>query len=321
MVKTLTTEVTKAAYQILSPDNLHMLVTIADQGSMAAGARQLGLVPSALSYRIRRLEELSDVLIIDRRSGRGLLTLAGKELVKEARRLLSDTFAVANRIKRIASGWEPYFSVAVDSLISREVVLELCSRFYKPFAADAACPTQLKCRNETLSGTWEALTSGEVDLAIGVVVDEASAAGISSATLGEVPFVFAVAPNHPLALHDGPITDALLQSYRAVAVADSARRLRPLTLGLLEGQDVFTVPDMQMKLQAHLRGIGCGFLPEMLVKPYLRTGELVVKKTRRKPRVARVSYAWRDEGDGNAIKWWLDQLKQPRTRAALLGFN
>jgi DNA-binding transcriptional LysR family regulator len=315
------------AYQILSPDNLLTLVAVADQGSLAAGARALGLVPSALSYRMRQLEEQLDLLIIDRRTGRGLLTEAGQELVKQGRRLLSDTQSVANRVKRIASGWEPTLSIAIDTIIARNVVLELCERFYKPFNPDALCPTQLRIHTETLSGTWEALTSGEVDLAIGVVVDEATAAGISSAPLGEVPFVFAVAAHHPLAKQKTPITDAQLQQVRAVAVADSARRLPTVTLGLLEGQDVLTVPDMAMKLEVHLRGLACGFLPMALVAPYEKSGQLVVKKTQRKARVSQVRYAWREQPNaggaaqahGNATNWWLSQLKQARTRAALLG--
>ena len=50
----------------LSSENLHLLATIAESGSLAAAARRLGVVPSALSYRLRRMEELLDVLLIDR---------------------------------------------------------------------------------------------------------------------------------------------------------------------------------------------------------------------------------------------------------------
>ncbi len=299
-----------------------MLVAIADNGSMAAGARSLGLVPSALSYRIRQLEHQLDVLIIDRRTGRGLMTEAGQELVKEARRLLNDTVAVANRVRRIASGWEPRLSIALDSLISRTVVLDLCAQFYMPFASESACPTQIKIRSETLSGTVEALLTGEADLALGVVIESAVIVGINSALLGEVPFVFAVAPHHALAQNTSAITDTQLRQHRAVAVADSARRLTPITIGLIEGQDVLTVPDIMMKLEAQVQGLGCGFLPETLVAPWVKSGHLVIKKTQRKARVSKVSYAWREEipgqPRGRAIQWWLAQLSKPRTRRALL---
>jgi DNA-binding transcriptional LysR family regulator len=79
--------------------------------------------------------------------------------------------------------------------------------------------------------------------------------------LGEVTFVFVVAPHHPLAQVAHPITAAEIQVHRVVAVADSTVRGNGLTFGLLPGQDVLTVPTMQHKLEAQLRGMGCGSCP------------------------------------------------------------
>ena len=93
-----------------------------------------------------------------------------------------------------------------------------------------------------------------------------------------------------------------------------------MTVGLLSGQDVFTVPSMQTKVQAQLRGLGGGFLPEPAVRPYVETGMLVVKRVARPPRQIPVSYAWRTgtRQPGRALQWWLDQLQSTTTRAALL---
>ena len=41
----------------LGLDDIGLLATIGATGSMAAAARELGKVPSALSYQVRRLEE------------------------------------------------------------------------------------------------------------------------------------------------------------------------------------------------------------------------------------------------------------------------
>jgi DNA-binding transcriptional LysR family regulator len=114
--------------------------------------------------------------------------------------------------------------------------------------------------------------------------------------------------------------DALLAQHRAVAVADSISRGSGLTIGLLGGQDVFTVPDMQSKLEAQLRGLGGGFLPESLARPYIQTGQLVVKQVL-SVRHNASHYAWRDSPQapaGQALRWWLAQLAQPATRQALL---
>jgi DNA-binding transcriptional LysR family regulator len=147
--------------------------------------------------------------------------------------------------------------------------------------------------------------------------------------LGTLAFVFAVAPHHPLAATTTPISDALLMRHRAVAVADSAQRLTPLTVNLLPGQDVLTVASMQLKIEAQLRCIACGFVPEPMVREHVAAGRLVVRPVERATRAAQLAYAWRTPDPsspgvagkpqlGLALRWWLDQLESPATRSALL---
>ncbi len=305
------------ARDVLTPDALSMLHAIAQDGSFAAAARTLNLVPSALTYRVRQIEDALDVLLFDRRSRQAKLTAAGQELLREGARLLADVDAIANRVKRVATGWESEFTVAIDSLIDRQTVMELCEAFFA-----LSPPTRLRLRDETLTGTLAALTSGQADLALGVVAEGTNVGGIHHDTLGPMAFVFAVAPHHPLAQAEQPLSDETIRQHRAVAVADSVQRGQGMTVGLLAGQDVFTVPSMGAKLEAQLRGLGAGFLPEPLAEPYLSAGRLVRRDVQRPRRVSTVSYAWRqgkgEDTAGRALKWWLQQLKSPATRAALL---
>ena len=309
----------------LTPEALTMMDAIARSGSFAAAARQLGKVPSALTYSVRQLEDALDVLLFDRRSRQAKLTAAGQELLDEGRRLLEQIDAVANRVKRVATGWETQLAVAVDDAISRTTILELCEAFYEP-----SPPTRLRIRTEVLSGTWEALVTGHADLAIGVGSERDLPSGLAIKDLGTLDFVFAVAPHHPLAGHTEPIDDAELVRHRAIAVADSAQRLAPMTVNLLPGQDVFTVGSMQAKIDALLRGLGCGFVPEPMVRDQLGAGRLVAKAVQRARTAARLGYAWRlpaggrgatsrgKAQPGSALRWWLDALERPATRRALL---
>jgi DNA-binding transcriptional LysR family regulator len=301
-----------AIRDVLTPEALSLIDTVSRTGSMAAAARELGVVPSALTYRIRRVEDALDVLLFDRSSRQAKLTEAGKELLREGNRVLHELDAIANRVKRVATGWEPQLTLAVDSIISRSTIMELCEAFFalKP-------PTRLKLREEALSGTLQALTSGQADLAIGVSLEPGVSQDLQSKVLGVTKFVYAVAPHHPLAKAEEPISDSMMRAHRVVAVADSVQRGSGVTIGLLGGQDVFTVPGMLAKLDAQMRGLGVGFLPEYLARPYIDAGRLIEKKVRQKPRVVRVSYAWRAT-DGKALQWWLQQLESPKTRSALL---
>lgn len=303
----------------LSPENLGLLEAVARLGSMAAAARELGLVPSALTYRIRQIEDALDVLLFDRSARRAQLTPAGAELLRSGQYLLNELDAVAQRVKRVATGWEPQFTIAVDAIVARSTLFELCEAFY----AEGA-PTRLKLRSETLSGTLEALQRGQADLALGVT-GELSVPDVQTAPLGTVTFVFAVAPHHPLAAAPHSLSDDELRMHRAVAVADSTQRGNGITHNLLPGQDVFTVPTMQHKLEAQLRGMGAGYLPLPLAQPFITAGRLVVKAVQRPNRVIRVAYAWRQPRSsaesGRALRWWLERLQHPTTRSALLNHH
>ena len=318
---------------VLTPSTLAMLQVIADTGSFAGAARASNMVPSALTYRVRQLEEALDVLLFDRSSRQARLTEAGAELLRrlflrEGTCLLAEIDAIANRVKRVATGWEPQFTIAVDGIIDRATVMELCAKFLS-----LNPPTRLKLRAETLSGTLKALTSGQADLALGVVMDDNTKTGLLRATLGSVKFVFAVAPHHPLAQMAEPLQDEVIRQHRQVAVADSNPHGMSLSIGLQAGQDVLTVADMPTKLDAQLRGLGAGFcrlalrnpismLPTCLAQPYIDTGRLVVKSVERTEQKLLSSYAWRKSGkggQGRALQWWLDHLQIPVTRSALLG--
>ncbi len=301
--------------EVLTPDALGLLQAVSDAGSFAGAARSLGLVPSAVTYRVRQIEDALDVLLFDRSSRQARLTAAGAELLRAGEQLLQEIDAVAHRVKRIATGWEAQLTIAMDTVVSCSTAMELAEAFY------AVSPTtRLRLVHEALSGTLESLLSGRADLALGVIMEPGNSMGIHSRPLAGLTWVYAVAPHHPLANAREPLRDEVLQKHRAIAVADSTRRGGGMTVGLLGGQDVLTVPSMQAKLDAQLRGLGGGFLPEPMARPYLDTGRLVARKVERPTRAGGMSYAWRAGagGPGRALQWWLAQLESEATRDALL---
>jgi molybdate transport repressor ModE-like protein len=300
----------------LSPENLGLIEAVHRLGSMAAAAREVGMVPSALTYRVRQVEDALDVLLFDRSARRAQLTPAGAELLLAGQALLHELDAVAERVKRVATGWEPQFTIAADAIIARTTLFEICEAFY----AEGA-PTRIKIRAETLSGTLEALQRGQADLALGVS-SEVNLPDIQSAPLGTVQFVYAVAPHHPLAKFNRPLCDEDMRAHRAVAVADSTQRGSGITYNLFAGQDVLTVPTMQHKLEAQLRGIGAGYLPLPLAQPYITAGRLIVKTVEHPRAPFRINYAWRQirnaNNMGRTLRWWTERLQHANTRKALL---
>ncbi|MDP5008440.1 MAG: LysR family transcriptional regulator [Glaciimonas sp.] len=296
----------------LTLEALHILDTIDRMGSFAAAAVELDRVPSALTYSVRKLEDDLDVLLFDRRGHRAKLTIAGHELLTEGRRLLQAADELERRVKRAATGWEVELRIVVDSIIPFEYLLPLIAEFDRENAG-----TRLRFFHETLSGVWEALLNDRADLAIATPHESPDGIRMSgnfkTHTLGVVDWVFAVAPQHPLANVMQPLDAKTIQQYRAIAVGDTGRTLPSMTIGLLTGQDTLTVPSLHAKIQAQLHGLGCGHLPRTLAAPYLASGQLIEKELLEAKSSNKTGIAWRTPVAGKSLKWFINRLSDPTT--------
>jgi len=103
-----------------------------------------------------------------------------------------------------------------------------------------------------------------------------------------------------------------------VVVADTSRRLEVRSYGVLGGQPSLAVPSMQAKVRAQCEGLGVGWLPRERAAGLIARGALVEKRVGN-PREPNLLYvAWRDDHQGNALDWWLAQLKQERLATRLV---
>jgi len=190
-------------------------------------------------------------------------------------------------------------------LIGVERLFPLLEQFFRE-----PCGTEVKLITEVYGGSWDALVAGRADLSIGAPGEAPPGGGYSVRPMGLLEFVFAVAPQHPLAQFPEPLTSQAILQYRAISAADSSRHLAPRTSGLLTGQEVLTVPDMRAKLAAHIAGLGVGYLPLRLAREAVQAGQLVIKQVEEvKPSVA-LHLAWRTDHAGRALMWFLDRLER-----------
>lgn len=297
----------------LTLDALTVLDAIDRKGSFAAAAEELHRVPSAVSYTIQKLEQDLDTPIFDRAGHRAVLTPAGRALLEEGRHLLHSAHALEAHVKRIATGWEAELRIAVETIIPASNLFPLLQTFYEENRG-----TRLHLLREVLGGAWDALSTGRADLIIGTSGEGPAGGGYSSIPLGEVEMVFAMAPQHPLAQLDEPLHSADILQHRAVAIADTSRQLPPRSAGLLSGQEVLTVSDMEAKRVAQVRGLGVGYLPRFRIEDDIANGALVVKAAEGSPGKALLSVAWRSGHKGKALKWFVDRLRDPAAAAGLL---
>lgn len=297
----------------LSLDALQILDAIDRRGSFAGAAKVLFKVPSTISYTVAQLEEALGVQLFERNGPKATLTEAGGELLREGRYLLRAAQDLELRVQRVASGWEADFALALDSLLPLDLLVPRVDAFYR--VADS---TRLRVVRESLSGTWEALLDRRADLLVGAAGEGPSGGGYVAQALGVVRFVFAVAPSHPLAaLRRVRASD--LVGHRAIAVADSARRLLPRTVGLLSERRVTAVPDMRSKYLLQLAGVGYGFLPEPCARAALEDGRLVRLDVENPKPDEVLHLAWRPGEEGEALRWWRGALQEEGVFECWLG--
>ncbi|WP_419709789.1 LysR family transcriptional regulator [Pseudomonas sp. NFX224] len=290
---------------MLSIEDLAMLEAIRETGSLSRAAVKLGKAPSTVSYAARQLEERFDALLFDRRRYRLQLTPAGELLVNEASRLMDDVSRLTQRVQQVANGWESRLWIVTDELLEFESLIPVIREFD---ALGSGVP--LRVTHEVLKGVWEALREGRADLVIGATNEPPAIASLRWMQLGEMEWVFAVSPKHPLAKAKEPISRVTVTQHRAIVVADSSRTTEGRTYGVSGGQPVLAVATMRAKILAQCAGLGVGWLPRHRVTSLLNNGTLVEKQMA-DPREPNLLYAgWRGDQDGRALNWWLEKLKQ-----------
>lgn len=297
----------------LSLEALEVLDAIARRGTFAGAAEALSRVPSAITYTIHKLETDLGVQLFDRNGHRARPTEAGISLMREASQLLSTLSDVEQRTQRIAQGLEAELRVAVEALILFESFLPLVRRFY-----DEVPGVRLTVATEALTGCWDALRGGRVDLAIGAPEYSMPSGVMNVKHLGDVNWLFCVPPGHPLTKCEAPVASVEIEKYRTVLLSDSARALPSRSMGLRAGVDALTVSSNEAKTAAQAAGIGVGFLSPQHARDAIAAGRLAVIEVEEPRPPSRLCYAWQSKQAGPGLTWFLRQLDNPSVRAELL---
>lgn len=288
----------------LSLDAIEILDAIDRRGSFSAAAEELFRVPSAITYSVQKLEQDIGIALFDRTGHRAEFTEAGKELLREGRNLLKAAGELESHLLRVATGCEAELRIAVSDIFPLFRFYPLIETFYQQ-----GYGTRIQLLREVYGGSWDALVSGRADISFGTPGDGPPGGGYSTHLLGMMDFVFAVAPHHPLAQAPEPLTAEMILQHRAIAAADSSRNLPPRTSGIISGQDVFTVPDMQAKIDAHIQGLGVGYLPKPLAQQHADTGRLRIKQVAESKPPAPFYLAWRTQRLGKSMHWFIERMQ------------
>jgi len=282
---------------------LEVLDAIDRKGSFAAAANSLYRVPSAITYKVRKLEEDLGVVLFRREGRRSVPTPAGRALLEQGRELLAGAEKLAETTRQVDSGWESRFNIAIDSILDFGPVYRLIEKFYqlKP-------DIEINIHEEVLGGSWEAVVENRVDLVLGAAELPGNAQGYKFRQMQTVQWVFAVPPGHPLAHHVTPVKQRDIEHFRAVVVRDSSRNIAPLSQRLFSKQPVLSVPTVAEKIHAQQMGLGVGFLPRHRIEHLLADKTLVEVPVEKCTADTPIHMAWKTNNRGRALRWFIDAL-------------
>jgi DNA-binding transcriptional LysR family regulator len=286
-------------------DALEVLDAIDRKGSFAAAAEALFRVPSAISHTVQKLEQDLDVVLFRKEGRKAILTPAGKVLLEQGRGILQATERLAIATKKTHSGWEPVFTIAIDSILEFDFIYPLIAKFY-----DILPDIEINLYEEVLGGTEEALTSNRADLVIGVAAEPTLNRAINYQKIRDIEWVFAVAPNHELTKAPLPLTQSLIEQYRFIVVRDSSRQQAPQSHRIFSKRPVLRVPSLSEKIHAQCLGLGVGFLPAHRIQDLLTRGQLIALPVENLIPIEPLHIAWKISNTGQVLCWFIEQLCQ-----------
>lgn len=179
----------------LDLSSLRSVIAAAEHGSFRQAAAALNLKQSALSRRIRHLEEQVGVSLFERSSGGVRLTPAGASMAQAARRLFEeiDDMVAASRLadRGEAGVLKTGFCTSVSASKLRVILAEHIKAF-----PDISMHVSERPRSQLMS----ALASGDLDVAI--IPGQARQHTGPSMSLWSERIVVAVSSKHPLSNSD-----------------------------------------------------------------------------------------------------------------------
>lgn len=247
-------------------DQLKILVTIAETGSLLAAAKALYRTQPTISVSVKNLEEELNVRLLDRSSYRARLTTQGLQLCQKAKTILKQVDEFSTLAEYLSIGHEPELHLAIEASCPMPLVLKILQSSEKNYPQ-----THFNLRVENIWGALEKLQDGEVDLAISPWFQDIQ--NLESLPLTKTKLITVSAPG--FCPKEQPLEVETMKQYVQIVVRDSGWRDYGLSYGVLDGARHWIVSDHLTKKQLIVAGMGWGKLQEHIIAEELAEGRLI----------------------------------------------
>jgi DNA-binding transcriptional LysR family regulator len=253
-------------------DQITVFLAVAETGSFAAAARRLGRATSVISYAIANLESQLGVTLFARAgTARPKLTDVGQAILADSRNLAIALDGLLAKARGLTQGLEAEVSLVVDVMLPARKLVKALDDFRKKFPTVA-----LRLQVETLGAVTHAVMQTSAAFGISGPLELASDL-LTRGPAGSVKLVAVAAPDHPLALHAGPIGAAAARDHIQLVLTDRSNLTQGRDFGVLSVKS-WRLADLGAKHALLLAGMGWGNMPKPMVNDDLRRGRLVELK-------------------------------------------
>lgn len=236
-------------------EQLKAFVEAAETGSFSSAARKLGKAQSRVSTAIANLEIDLGFELFDRSAKLPVLTEAGKEMLVDAKAILSQCHRMNSRAMSVSKGEPVSFNVAMDEAVPMQTFETLFVRL-----AEAFPELKLTILNGSQDDIGKWVTEGRADIGFIFRVAPLSEA-LDWYDVVTVKQSLIAAHTHPLASLDHPHEDDLVQ-YRQLVIRDRLgySHEAPVSPRYWHIDSYFYISALVS------RGIGWAFVPEHIVR-------------------------------------------------------
>jgi DNA-binding transcriptional LysR family regulator len=284
-------------------DQLQVLLAVAETGSFSAAGRKLNRAQSVISYTIANLEAQLEVKLFEREGTREpQLTLMGKSVLEEARRMTNVLQSIRTRVENHRQGLESEVALSIDAVLPAPVLINVLKAF------EAAYPTvTMRLNVGSLGLIVDQVLKEEADIGVGGITD----ADVRLIEIGDVAMVPVAAPGHPLARLGRAATQEELRDHIQLVVTDQSRRTAGKDFGVFAYR-TWRLTDMHTKHLMLREGIGWGNLPPWMITDDLAHGRLVELDLESFSGARGPLYAMHrnDRNPGPAASWLIGEFKR-----------
>ncbi|NTG48715.1 LysR family transcriptional regulator [Agrobacterium rhizogenes] len=250
-------------------DQLQVFLTVAESGSFSAASRVLNRAQSVISYTIANLEAQLEMPLFERSGSRQpKLTDAGRVMLEDARRILSDLQVMRARVKGLKTGLEAEVAVAISVMVPTNATVDVLREFRDRFPS-----VSLRLDAGELGTMMELVASGKSTIGIGGAVIKQDDSMVIE-RIGHSFMMPVASPLHPLAQIKRPLTLADVREEVQLVVTDASNLTKGRDFNVLSYK-IWHLSDIATKHQLIRGGLGWGGLPASLIYEDLQKGRLV----------------------------------------------